>query len=47
MFNVGLNYLSETVDKAQKDQKLMPEMNPSGSQEMNSAYHGTLKGKKI
>ena len=39
-------YLSEPIDTAHSEQKLMPEMNPSGSQEMSSV-DDTLLGEEM
>ena len=39
--------LSEPVDKAQNEEKLMPEMNSSTSQEMGSVNNDTLRGEEI
>ena len=39
--------LLEPVEKVQNERKLMPEVNPSTSQEMDSVDNDTLKGEKI
>jgi hypothetical protein len=38
--------LLELVDKGRNEQKLLPEMNPSASQEMDSVSDDSLTGEK-